>query len=49
MFEPYGTKGAHFKAMEIYILCSYRTNEYEDFKELARQIELFEDISEQNL
>ena len=25
------------------ILCNYRTNEYDDFKELIRKIELFED------
>ena len=30
------------------ILCSYRTTFYEDFKQLIRKIELFEDIQELN-
>ncbi|MCI5544682.1 MAG: hypothetical protein MR368_04330 [Azospirillum sp.] len=25
------------------ILCAYRTNEYDDFKQLTREVELFED------
>lgn len=27
------------------ILCTYRTNEYEDFKEMIRKIELLRDIN----
>ena len=27
----------------VAILCDYRTNEYDDFKQLTREVELFED------
>ena len=30
------------------ILCSYRTSEYEDFKDLSGKLELFEDCLVQN-
>lgn len=42
-FEPYGTKGTHCKAMGIYKLCGYRTENYDEFKKLTKKIGVFEE------
>ena len=38
--------GAFLKWCEI--LCNYRTENYDEFKQLTKKIELFEDIYKQN-